>query len=241
MLTSPKSTLNPWCPLFNIPELIWKCIHDKVVKNTLWFQNLHFWQSINHMIQEHMVLLKKADFPPKETISKHGNIHFIHPLCYLMWLWEMLKGRVFLSNFDIYMLLLIMLWLPVLFPFSLYWSSLLSIPQFSFKMIFVHKIIFHYSLVDLHSFLKVIFHSLIYLFSSHFWQFRWSFGQPNFYFLKPFFLAVLRPLLSFQHLQLVTVLVQLSTNSHLLSISYVLLSFSKSHHWRWFRLLCLAW
>jgi len=95
MLTSPKSTLNPWCTLFNTSELIWKCIHDMVVMNTLWFQNLHFWQSINHMIQEHMALLKKADFSPKETISKHGNIHLICPLCYLKWLWEMLKGRVF--------------------------------------------------------------------------------------------------------------------------------------------------
>lgn len=241
MLTSPKSTLNPWCTLFNIPELIWKCIHDVVVMNTLWFQNLHFWQSINHMIQEHMALLKKADFPPKETISKHGNIHFICPLGYLMWLREMLKGRVFLSNFDIYVLLLIILWLPVLFPFSLYWSNLQSIPQFSFQMTFVHKIFFHCFLVDLHSFLKVIFYCLTYLSSSHFWQFRWSFGQPNFYFLKPFFLAMLCPLLSFQHLLLVIVLVQLFTNSHLLSISYILLSFSKSHHWRCFRLLWLTW
>lgn len=35
MLASLKSTLNPWCASLNIPELIWKCIHDVAVMNTL--------------------------------------------------------------------------------------------------------------------------------------------------------------------------------------------------------------
>lgn len=45
ILSGLRSTLNPWCASFNIPELIWKFIHNVAVINTLWFQNFIFTSS----------------------------------------------------------------------------------------------------------------------------------------------------------------------------------------------------
>lgn len=179
----------------------WCCCNEHTLIPELY---LHFWQPINRIFQEHTALLEKADFPPRKVFATLSvSIFFALSLFHLLWWWEILNGMVFLFNFDISVLLLIVLLLLILFPLPLVVTCALHSSVFQDDLtLFVKHYFFYFSLVDLHNFLKVIFFSfsLIYLSYSHFCQLWWSFGQPAFYFLEWYSLAVLNLLLPFQHL-----------------------------------------
>lgn len=117
-----KSTINPWRASFNIPELIWKWIHDVAIMKTFWFQDFIFTSGSPSTVSS------------KSTL--HGRRRLIFLLGESLQLWqypsslpfpffifcddgEELKERLFHPNLDISRLVVIILWLPISYTHTL--------------------------------------------------------------------------------------------------------------------------